>query len=471
MSIYYIDMTSLPKEHPQVHAFMEAGGFSVQMSPDNAFGRIPVDQTIEETINKDSQTAGGTRGFSLNPGALQQYFMTAEFRAMFLQEMREMVGYAQGNNGHADLQKSTIKKDYKDVQEMTDLLLNSWLNPFSDESQPLASISTSVVPSPDIALDLAKAYLSGQAAYQDFKNNRLEPDKPLVKFHDTLKKQKLKTFTSMSKAKTIKKNKGEETVIRADPNLFARMIIIAESRQLHMHPLGPLPSSLATSNGLLRKTNKTQLGRELEKLVQPTAEIPSPSVYMIDGMALVQKLKVSDQMTFDQIADAALPRVLQEGGNSRRIDEVFDVYNEISRKSAERERREEGESVTYKNLIAGQKIKQFRNFLQNGENKNSLIKFFNDYWRKPPSREKLLANKELYTTCGTKCYKLTADTVQEVIELSSEQEEADSRLLLHAKHAATPHVKVVIISSEDTDVRILCISFAHAIPSQVCGHQ
>ena len=117
---------------------------------------------------------------------------------------------------------------------MTDLLLNSWLNPFSDESQPLASILTSAVPSPDIALDLAKAYLSGEAANQDFKNNRLEPDKPLVKFHDTLKKQKLKTFTSMSKAKTIKKNKGEETVIRAGRNLFVRMIIIAESRQLHM---------------------------------------------------------------------------------------------------------------------------------------------------------------------------------------------------------------------------------------------
>ena len=168
-------------------------------------------------------------------------------------------------------------------------------------------------------------------------------------------------------------------------------------------------------------------------------------------------------MTFDQIADVALSRVLQEGGKSRTIDVVFDVYNEISIKSAERERREEGESVAYKNLTAGQKIKQFRNFLRNGQNKNSLIAFFNDYWRKPPSREKL-ANKELYTVCGTKCYKLMADTEQEVIELSSEQEEADTRLLLHTKHAATPHAKAVIISSENTDVCILCISFAHAIP-------
>lgn len=46
--------------------------------------------------------------------------MTTEFRAMFLQEMREMVGYA-----HADLQKSRIKKDEKDLQEMTHLLFKS----------------------------------------------------------------------------------------------------------------------------------------------------------------------------------------------------------------------------------------------------------------------------------------------------------------------------------------------------------
>lgn len=33
-------------------------GFSVQMSDHNKFGRIPVDQTIEETVNRDTQTSG-----------------------------------------------------------------------------------------------------------------------------------------------------------------------------------------------------------------------------------------------------------------------------------------------------------------------------------------------------------------------------------------------------------------------------
>ena len=50
MSAYYSDMTSLPDEHPEAHEFMRNGGFSVQLSNDNTFGRIPVDQTLEETV-------------------------------------------------------------------------------------------------------------------------------------------------------------------------------------------------------------------------------------------------------------------------------------------------------------------------------------------------------------------------------------------------------------------------------------
>ena len=142
---------------------------------------------------------------------------------------------------------------------------------------------------------------------------------------------------------------------------------------------------------------------------------------------------------------------LQEGGNSKRIDVGFDVYNEICRARKERRRR------------IGDIQESHNNFLQNGQNKNSLIKLFNDYWSKTSSRHKL-ADKELYTPCGAKSYKVTATSVQNVVELSPEQEEADTHLLLHEMHAATAHVKAIIISSEDTDVRILCISFAPAIP-------
>ena len=39
-------------------------------------------------------------------------------------------------------------------------------------------------------------------------------------------------------------------------------------------------------------------------------------------------------------------------------------------------------------------------------------------------------------TCGDKCFKLTAERSEEVNEVTTIQEEADTRILLHAKHAA-----------------------------------
>lgn len=60
LTYYYAKMSRLPIEHPEVHGHFMQGGFSVQIGPKNPFGRIPVDQTIEETVNKDTQTPGGT---------------------------------------------------------------------------------------------------------------------------------------------------------------------------------------------------------------------------------------------------------------------------------------------------------------------------------------------------------------------------------------------------------------------------
>lgn len=466
MSVYYGDMMNLPNDHPEVHEFMQNGGFSVQMSKDNTFGRIPVDQTLEETVNKDTQTPGGTKGFSLNPGAVERYYITAEFRTLFLRNLRKMVGYAKGKHGHADLTASRISQDEKDVAAMVDLIKN-WTNPFAGHTQ-LSSISTGAVATPAIAEDLANAYKIGEAAYCDFKETRLESQPPKVKFHDKLKKQNLKTFSALTKTKKVAKNKDTETVLRADRNFFGRIIILAESRNdLQMidvlkHPLSPRPSSLACNNGFPRKTNKAQLGKELEKLIEATQEVPTPSAYLIDGMALVQKLKV-DYLTFGEIADKILSRVMQEGSNCKRIDVIFDVYRDISIKSAERQLRGESDAITFKNLAAGQKVKQFKNFLQNGYNKTSLVKFVVEQWKEVSSRERL-ADKELHVTCGSHCYRISAEKVEEEEELRSEQEEADTRLLLHAQHAAAEkRFKSIIVSSEDTDVRVLCLAFSFSI--------
>jgi len=90
LSIYYCQMTRLHETHPRVHQHMIHGGFAVQLSDDIPFGKIPVDQTVKETKNKDTQTAGGTKGFSLNPASVSRYYIMAEYRSACLKQLREM---------------------------------------------------------------------------------------------------------------------------------------------------------------------------------------------------------------------------------------------------------------------------------------------------------------------------------------------------------------------------------------------
>ena len=80
------------------------------------------------------------------------------------------------------------------------------------------------------------------------------------------------------------------------------LIVIAEPRQLSMKevisdPLGPLPRSLAAPDGSLKKTAKSSLAKELQKDAPAVESLLPRSACIIDGMAMVQRLK-GDQKTF-----------------------------------------------------------------------------------------------------------------------------------------------------------------------------
>ena len=73
---------------------------------------------------------------------------------------------------------------------------------------------------------------------------------------------------------------------------------------------------------------------------------------------------------------------------------------------------------------------------------------------------------------GNLCYKLTTEHCEAVGELQSTHEEADTRMLLHALHAAHAGYKAAVITAEDIDVLVLCLAFNNDIPCslyQKCG--
>ena len=325
-----------------------------------------------------------------------------------------------------------------------------------------------------------QAHEIGEKAYQQFKEERLDSNPPKKKFHDPLKLKKLKTFSSLSKKKTVEA-KGRAVILKADRSLFGRMIIMGQSRKIKVrellrHSLGSLPWSLATPEGFPRKTNKAALATYLQKDIRLAERIPQNSATVIDGMSLVQKLNVgSNQTTFGSVANAILSMALHEGSQSSRIDVVFDTYRENSIKNAERSLRGEVQGVQLANITAPQLVKQWRKFLSQMKNKTSLIRFVVEEWKTEPYMERLQhQGKVLYVTCEKKCWKISGDGTEEVQELSSCQEEADTRLLLHAAHAARAGYPAVIVTSEDTDVFILLLAFSSSIDAillQKCGSQ
>ena len=129
----------------------------------------------------------------------------------------------------------------------------------------------------------------------------------------------------------------KQVILKADRNLFAKMILIRQTRKLDMrdvlsHRLGPIPLALATPIGTLRKTAKCALAKKLRKDQSPVESIADNSACITDGMSLVQSVE-GNNMTFGDVSNTILNKALKEARYSRRMDMVFDVYQQISVKN------------------------------------------------------------------------------------------------------------------------------------------
>ena len=206
-------MSCLAIGHPEVHSEFMQGGFSVQLEKHNLFGRMHVDQTTEKTVNKDTQTPGGTKGFSLKPGAVTRYYLTSEYRSSYLRQLRDVIGRDSSQHlSYPDLHLPRIKKDESDVKAVLDLMENNWINPLICDQTELVSLSTGIAAPTDVARDLLTAHMVKEEVNQNFKKDRLESEPRTVKFHDKMKKQNLKTFSDIKTKHTG--NKAQDVILK-----------------------------------------------------------------------------------------------------------------------------------------------------------------------------------------------------------------------------------------------------------------
>ena len=139
--------------------------------------------------------------------------------------------------------------------------------------------------------------------------------------------------TKLIKSKQLITDKNNNT-LKADINLFCRLLLIAQTRQLDMREvlkfeLGPLPLTFANVDGTLVKTNKSVLAGLLKRGVQQMQAIPEESMWIFDCMAVIQSI-TRIPSTFSDLANVVFKTILSVSKRAPRIDFVTDQYPTIS---------------------------------------------------------------------------------------------------------------------------------------------
>ena len=69
-----------------------SSNFAVQRQNVYGFSAVAGDQTIEQTVNRDSKTKGGLTGFSMNPASVHRWLLSQPERAAITRKCKNIAG-------------------------------------------------------------------------------------------------------------------------------------------------------------------------------------------------------------------------------------------------------------------------------------------------------------------------------------------------------------------------------------------
>ncbi|EDO42601.1 predicted protein [Nematostella vectensis] len=271
--------------------------------------------------------------------------------------------------------KTRVQRDESDVQKLLSVIDDTIADPFylkeasPQDLTPLRNIATGVVMPQPQADRLLKCVDIGAEELQKFTNERL--NNSTVSFWGKMSKVNVKTFASLSKATKIKRG---NYVYRSQ---LVQLLIAANTREIDLR--------VVLSYEL--KTTKSALLVEMEEVCPAEERLPQgeePSVFIHDGMAVIQMLKSEGSRTFESLAETLFKFVsspLRQDGFTK-VDIVFDRYD-LPKSIKEVERLRRGSSSALEVKIASHNTpipKQWSKFIGNKKNKISFLKFLCKEW-------------------------------------------------------------------------------------------
>ena len=469
LPLYFLDMLHLPQTHPDAHEELANGAFAVQRSFSSTFSSIPHDQTIEVTINKDTKVRGGLVGKTLRHDATNKWIWTAADKAAYFNSCKDMCGLGStGTASHKDGGAARMQRDEKAVQRVIETV-SHLVNPFVHHEM-ITHLTSGKYATPEIETDLLRAHNMGEQAMSKFVLDRLSSEGE-ISFYDRIPKLSLKTFASF-----IRKSKNQPHVSceQETAAVFAQLYDIGQETEiprsvLMSYELTSIPRSLADANGARHKGRKADLLHILRDMAEDVS-VPQGTTHVIDAMCLLHGIS-RPAPTYEALALQVLHLMLIGTDCKSIVHWVVDTYPPFSIKATEHGLREEhtGNALEYTIKSGSQHVpSQFKRALRSGPYKEELLKFFLENWKKEQNWV-YIGQRTLYITAGSECHCITSiahRSVQCVVQpdLECTHEEADTRILLHAKHASIASDSHILLRSTDTDVLTLAVYVCSVYP-------
>jgi len=198
----------------------------------------------------------------------------------------------------------------------------------------------------------------------------------------------------------------------------------------------------------------------VEEVTDAKRETPVTTCIVLDGAAIVQKLQTAASKTFEEYAQHIVSYMSTKLQTMSRLDLVWDTYFADSLIGSTRSKR--GQGVRRRVVATAAIPGNWQNFLRVDSDKNTeLLRFLSAALMEWFNQE----DKQLVTTNGEAV--LNKPVLPDLTSLVPfNHEEADTRMLLYASHAAQHGRHAILIRTVDTDVVVLAVSLAQELQSK-----
>ena len=459
LPVHVRDLVNLQAQHPDLYAEFQKGNFVVQRS-DARYSLMAKDQSHEHLNNEIKHSGGYSSLNSDDPTTLLIQILASPQRAELIKkfeagmlmhtDMEERTHYQHHEEGHAFQVRFNAH-----VKMLLEVLRPT--NPFKDRSPHLSTLHSKVVMDVAVVNCMRDWRLIGQVLYSEYAKSRFKEGSKAIT--DTIHRNNMATFQ-----KGQEKPKKEVQTLKQNAALVAQVFLAIQSRpeadlgEFFQYENQKEPPSLANNAGHLRIGQKSDLLKCLPIKVHDKPSGVTVKIYDGPAMAHIIQPGQSIRTIGGYIEKLPIPYVKGQAEDSvSRMDWIWDVYPETSLKQQAHLNRGDGVA---KKVTADTPInaKEWNSMLRNEDTKKDIYTFIS------------MQLRDQNYGPGVCLYTTVADMVITSIALDAEDlrtiapcnhQEADTRMILHLKHASTNGHEKAMIRTVDTDVIVLATSAFH----------